>query len=47
MDERWLAIQWDWLHRCVYAEWKGFANAVFTTRTFSQVPEALEWAAEA
>lgn len=27
-DEPWLAIQWDGLHRCVYAEWKGFANSV-------------------
>jgi hypothetical protein len=24
-----------------------FGNTVFTTRTFSQVPEALDWAAEA
>ena len=26
-DERWLRIQWDPEHRCVYAEWKSFANS--------------------
>jgi len=27
-DEPWLSIRWDDEHRCVYAEWKGFANSV-------------------
>jgi hypothetical protein len=26
-NEPWLSIQWDGLHRCVHAEWKGFANS--------------------
>ncbi len=26
-DERWLRIDWDPEHRCVYAEWKAFANS--------------------
>jgi hypothetical protein len=26
-DDPWLSIQWDPGHRCVYAEWKGFANS--------------------
>jgi len=27
-DEPWLSVRWDGQHRCVYAEWKGFANSV-------------------
>ena len=27
-DYRWLALRWDAEHRCVYSEWKGFANSV-------------------
>jgi hypothetical protein len=26
-DEPWLSIRWDDEHRCVYAEFKGFANS--------------------
>jgi len=26
-EERWLRIEWDPEHRCVYAEWKAFANS--------------------
>lgn len=27
-DEPWLSIRWDSEHKCVYAEWKGFATTV-------------------
>ena len=26
-DAPWLSIQWDGANRCVYAEWRGFANS--------------------
>lgn len=27
LDEPWVSIRWDELHKCVYTEWKAFANS--------------------
>jgi hypothetical protein len=40
-DEPWLSIQWDGLHGCVYAEWKGFANSVEFRASTMAILEAI------
>jgi hypothetical protein len=28
VDEPWLLMRWDRVHKCIHSEWKGFANSV-------------------
>jgi hypothetical protein len=28
VDEPWLLMRWDRVHRCIHSEWKGFANSL-------------------
>lgn len=40
-DERWLSIQWDRQHNCVYVEWKGFANSREFRASLTRILEAI------
>lgn len=40
-DEPWLSIRWDGPHRCVYAEWKGFANSVEFRASTTAIIDAI------
>ena len=40
-DEPWLAIQGDTKSRCVYAEWKGFANSPEFRASLMKIIEAI------
>jgi len=40
-DERWLRIQWDPEHRCIYAEWKGFANSSEFRASTTKILDAI------
>ena len=28
VDEPWLLMRWDGVHKCIHSEWRGFANSV-------------------
>ncbi len=40
-EDPWLSIQWDGSHRCVYAEWKGFANSREFRASLMKIIDAL------
>ena len=40
-DEPWLSIEWDRLHNCVYAEWKGFANSAEFRASVLRIVDAI------
>jgi hypothetical protein len=40
-DERWLRIEWDSVHRCVYAEWKAFANSSEFRASSTRILDAI------
>lgn len=40
-DDPWLSIQWDGAHRCVYAEWRGFANSLEFRASMLKIVDAL------
>ena len=40
-DDPWLSVQWDAAHRCVYAEWRGFANSAEFRAGLLRIVEAL------
>gem|GEM_PF-833687 len=40
-DEPWLSIRWDGDHKCVYAEWIGFANSVEFRASTMAILEAI------
>ena len=40
-DERWLSIQRDRQHNCVYAEWRGFANSREFRASLTRILEAI------
>jgi hypothetical protein len=41
-NEPWLSIAWDPDHRCVYAEWKGFANSVEFRASTMRILDAIK-----
>lgn len=40
-DERWLRIDWDPEHSCVYAEWKAFANSSEFRASTTRILDAI------
>jgi hypothetical protein len=40
-DDPWLSIQWDGAHRCVYVEWRGFANSGEFRASMLKIVDAL------
>jgi hypothetical protein len=40
-DEPWLSIRWDPEHRCVYAEFKGFANSAEFRASATKILDAI------
>jgi hypothetical protein len=40
-DERWLRIDWDPEHSCVYAEWKAFANSSEFRASTTKILDAI------
>ncbi len=40
-DDPWLSIQWDGSHRCVFAEWRGFANSGEFRASMLKIIDAL------
>ena len=41
LDEPWLSIRWDRAHKCVYAEFKSFANSSELRTGTTQILEAI------
>jgi hypothetical protein len=41
-DDPWLSVQWDGAHRCVYAEWRGFANSSEFRAGLLRIVQALK-----
>ena len=41
-DERWLRIDWDPDHRCIYAEWKAFANSSEFRASTTKILDAIK-----
>lgn len=40
-DYGWLSLRWDDEHKCVYSEWKGFANSVELRTGMMKIIEAI------
>jgi hypothetical protein len=41
LDEPWVSIRWDGVHKCVFTEWKGFANSAEFRAALMRVLDAI------
>jgi hypothetical protein len=41
LDKPWVSIRWDELHKCVYTEWKAFANSAEFRATLMRALDAI------
>jgi hypothetical protein len=42
LDEPWVSIRWDGVHRCVHTEWKAFANSAEFRAALMKALEAIK-----